>query len=125
MSAFRLSSPRLKALTATVIAAAASVIFTGTATSAEATGCLPEARPPAVSGGYGTARGYLPCGGSFTIRLVNYLGTTLGSPWSNTCSGACTITWGSIACAGTVVHTSLYVNLNGTGMSDESSIVNC
>jgi hypothetical protein len=80
---------------------------------------------PTVSGGSGYASGYLPCGGSFTIRLVNNAGTTLGSPVSGTLSGAGAVSTPWIACSGAIVHTFLYVNINGTGMSDTSGTKQC
>jgi hypothetical protein len=124
MLALSLSTPPVKTLTTLLTAAAASAAFLAAAPHSHATGCLPEAIQPATGGGNGWAQGYLPCGGSFTIRLVNNAGSTLGEK-SNSCPGACNIQLGPIKCSGAIVHTWLYVNVNGTGMSDTSSTRQC
>ena len=119
-----LSAPRAKRLTTLCTAAAASAAFLAGTPHSQATGCLPVAIQPATGGGYGYAQGHLPCGGSFTIRLANNAGNSLYEK-SSSCPGACDISYGPIACSGAIVHTWLYVNVNGTGMSDTSSTRQC
>jgi hypothetical protein len=119
-----LSTPRAKRLTTLFTAAAASAAFLAAAPHSQATGCLPVAIQPATGGGNGWAQGHLPCGGSFTIRLANNAGNSLGDK-PGSCNSACDIQFGPIWCSGAIVHTWLYVNLNGTGMSDTSSTRQC
>ena len=119
-----LSARRGKMLATLCTAAAATAAFLAAAPHSHATGCLPVAIQPATGGGYGYAQGHLPCGGSYTIRLANNAGTAL-SEHSASCSGACDLLWGPTACTGAIVHTWLYVNVNGTGMSDTSSTRQC
>jgi len=120
-----LSTPRVKTVTTLLTAAAASVAFVAAAPHSQATGCLPVAIQPATGGGNGWAQGHLPCGGSFTIRLANNAGTALAPDKQSTCNSACDIQYGPIWCSGAIVHTWLYVNVNGTGMSDTSSTRQC
>ena len=119
-----LPAPRVKALATMFTAAAASAAFLVLAPAAHASVCSPQAYVPSVSGGYGYAQGYLPCGGSFTIRLANNAGTSLGET-SSSCSSGCNLSYGPIRCAGAIVHTFLYVNVNGVGMSDTSGTIQC
>jgi len=118
-----LSVPRAKALAAVITAATASIVFAGTPSHAHASGCAPVASVPSVSGGAGFALGYLPCGGSYTVSLVNNAGSTLAS--SSGSSGAGYVTTGTTRCAGAIVHTFIYVNVNGAGMSDTSGTIQC
>jgi hypothetical protein len=118
------SAPHIKRLATLCTAIAASAGFLAAAPHTDATGCLPVALQPATGGGYGYAQGHLPCGGSFTIRLANNAGNAL-SEHSASCPGACDLVWGPTACTGAIVHTWLYVNVNGTGMSDTSSTRQC
>jgi hypothetical protein len=118
-----LSSPRIKTL-ALFTAAVASTAFVAAAPHAGASVCSPQAYVPSVGGGYGYAQGYLPCGGSFTIRLANNAGTSLGET-SSSCASACNLSYGPIRCAGAIVHTFLYVNVSGSGMSDTSGGIQC
>jgi hypothetical protein len=117
-----LSASRTKALAAVITAAAASVVFAGTGSQADASGCAPTAYTPGVGGGYGIALGYLPCSGSYTIRLVNNAGNILSQD-SGTASGG--VQTSNTVCAGAIVHTFIYVNVNGVGMSDTSGTVPC
>ena len=120
-----LSTPRVKTLATLFTAAAASVAFmTAAPDAATASVCSPQAYVPSVSGGYGYAQGYLPCGGSFTLRLANAAGSSLGET-SSSCSSACGVSYGPIRCAGAIVHTFLYVNVGGSGMSDTSGSIQC
>jgi len=119
-----LSTTRVKRIATLSAAVAAAAAFLVAAPPADPTGCLPVAIQPATGGGYGYAQGHLPCGGSFTIRLANNAGNSLYEK-SSSCPGACDISYGPIYCAGAIVHTWLYVNVNGTGMSDTSSTRQC
>jgi hypothetical protein len=119
-----LSTPRVKTATTLLSALAASAAFIAAAPHAHASACSPQAYVPSVSGGYGYAQGYLPCGGSFTIRLANNAGSSLGET-SNSCSSACGLSYGPVRCAGAIVHTFIYVNVNGVGMSDTSGTIQC
>jgi hypothetical protein len=119
-----LSASRVKPLATLFTVVAASAGFLAAAPHSAATGCLPVAIQPATGGGYGYAQGHLPCGGSFTIRLANNAGNSLYEK-SSSCASACDISYGPIYCAGAIVHTWLYVNINGTGMSDTSSTRQC
>jgi hypothetical protein len=116
-----LSLPRTKTLAVLVTAAAASVVFAGSPTQAGAS-CAPVAHTPSVSGGTGIASADLPCSGSYTIRLVNNAGSTLGSA-SGTGSGH--IQTPSTVCAGAIVHTFVTVNVGGTNLSDTSGTIQC
>ena len=117
-----LSAHRVKALAALVTAVTASAVFAGGGSQADAAGCAPTAYTPGVSGGYGIALANLPCSGSYTIRLVNNAGNVLSSA-SGTGSGG--VQTSNTVCAGAIVHTFIYVNVNGVGMSDTSGTVPC
>ena len=119
-----LSTPRVKRIATLSAAVAASAAFLVAAPHADSTGCAPVAIQPATGGGNGWAQGHLPCGGSFTIRLANNAGNSLYEK-PGSCPGACDLYYGPIACSGAIVHTWLYVNVNGTGMSDTSSTRQC
>jgi hypothetical protein len=118
-----LSTSRTKALAAMITAATASVVFAGAAPHAHASGCAPVAHTPSVSGGLGFAYADLPCSGAYTIRLVNNAGNTIGAPYSDTGAGG--VQTSTTSCAGAIVHTFIYVNVNGVGMSDTSGTVQC
>jgi hypothetical protein len=122
MLAMSLSKPRAKALAAVITAATASVVFAGTGSQADAAGCAPTAYTPGVGGGWGIALGHVPCNGSYTIKLVNNAGNVLASS-SGTGSGG--VQTSNTVCAGAIVHTFIYVNVNGVGMSDTSGTVQC
>ena len=113
---------RAKALAVVITAVAASVVFAGTASQSHAAGCAPQAYTPGTGGGYGIALGYLPCSGSYTIKLVNQAGSVLQSDSGSANGGVQTA---NTVCAGAIVHTFLWVNVNGTVMSDTSGSVQC
>jgi hypothetical protein len=98
------------------------VVFAGTGSQADASGCAPTAYTPGVGGGWGIALANLPCTGSYTIRLVNNAGNILRED-SGTGSGG--VQTSNTVCAGAIVHTFIYVNVGGTGMSDTSGTVPC
>ena len=77
---------------------------------------------PSVSGGSGIASADLPCSGSYTIKLVNNAGSTLGSASG---SGSGHIQTPSTRCAGAIVHTFVTVNVGGTNLSDTSGTIQC
>lgn len=114
--------PRTKALAVLVTAAAASVVFAGSAPQARASGCAPQAYTPGVAGGRGIALANLPCYGTYTINLVNNAGDVIRSDSGSASGGVQTLT---TVCAGAIVHTFIYVNVGGTGMSDTSGTVPC
>ena len=120
-----LSAPRTKALASAIVATAAAALFVGPASHAHASGCAPVANTPFVSGGSGIAEAFLPCGGTYEIYLRNAAGTTLGSPNSGTLNSGGPVSTGSIRCAGAIVHTFVWVNVNGSVSSDTSGSVQC
>jgi hypothetical protein len=120
-----LSTRRTKALALLIPAAAATVVFAGPAPHVHAWGCAPVASVPSINTSrQGTAKAYLPCGGTYSISLVNNAGTTLGSPHSDN-SPAGNVSVGPIACAGAIVHTFVWVNVAGTVTSDTSGTTPC
>lgn len=59
----------------------------------------------------------------YTVSLVNNAGSTLATE-SGT-SGAGYVTTGTTGCAGAILHTFIYVNVNGAGASDTSGTIQC
>jgi hypothetical protein len=124
---FALTSRRSRRLTTALVAAAtASALFTIPHDNVRASGCAPVAFAPAWDG-YTEAspQGTLPCSGSWTIRLATSGGTSL---WQTSGTGSGSVPrdfphW--VPCHGSYVHTWLYVNVNGTGMSDTSGNILC
>jgi hypothetical protein len=120
-----LSTRRTQALASLITAAVATVVFVGPTPHVHASGCAPVASVPSInSSRQGTAKAFLPCGGTYSISLVNNAGTTLGSPNSGT-TGAGNVSVGPIACAGAIVHTFVWVNVNGSVSSDTSGTTQC
>lgn len=117
-----LSAPRSKTAATAIAAVAASVVFAGTGSQADASGCAPEAYTPGVAGGWGIALANLPCSGTYEIRLVNNVGNVIRKD-TGTASGG--VQTSNTVCAGAIVHTFITVNVGGTNMSDTSGTVPC
>lgn len=114
-----LPAHRPKALASLFTAVAATVLFVGPASHSHADACAPQTFSPSPSGGYASAVAYFPCGGTYNVGLYNNAGTLLGSNGSQ-CSSACYGSTGSIRCAGAIVHTAAWVNVNGKVQSNRS-----
>ena len=93
-------------------------------TSATATGCLPEAQVPSRDRIQAQAWAHLPCGGQGDVRLITASGAILDDTFFYLGSnGYASGSW--TTCSGYAVYTSVYVTVNGTGMSDRSGTVSC
>jgi hypothetical protein len=57
---------------------------------------------------------------SYDLRLKNNAGNTLGSPTTGAAQGNTLIVQSGRSCAGAIVHTFVYVNVDGAGKSDTS-----
>lgn len=106
------------------LAVAGSLLVTAPG-AASATGCLPEAQVPSRDGIQAQAWAHLPCGGTGYIRLVTSGGTNLTGDQPFSAGGATYVSGVWATCTGYSVHTFVYININGTGMSDTSGSVSC
>jgi hypothetical protein len=109
----------------TAVVAVAGSLLVAAPQAASGTGCLPEAQVPSRDRSQAQAWAYLPCGGTGFVRLVTSGGVNLSGdqPFSGGSAGYASGSW--TTCTGYSVHTFVYVNINGTGMSDTSGSVSC
>ena len=113
---------RIRTIAALTILMGSSLV--AAPTSATATGCLPEAQVPSRDRIQAQAWAHLPCGGQGDVRLVTASGAILDDTFFYLGgNGYASGSWTN--CAGYAVYTSVYVTVNGTGMSDRSGTVSC
>ena len=114
---------RTKVLTSLMAATAAATAFAGPASPAYAASCTLSAKQPILGPGHTAyAEANIPCSGTWDLSLRNNAGTVLGHA-----SGSAAGLWeaGPINCAGAIVHTFVWENVNGTVYSDTSTTIQC